>query len=41
MLIDCLLSKQQISMFESSTMILIDRLQNLSKFDFFSIKDFQ
>jgi len=41
MLIDCLLLKQQISMFESSMMILIDRLQNLSKFDFFSIKDFQ
>jgi len=28
-------------MFKSSIMILIDRLQNLSKFDFFSIKDFQ
>jgi len=41
MLIDCLLLKQQISMFESSTMILIDHLQNLSTFDFFSIKDFQ
>jgi len=41
MLIDCLLLKQQISMFESSMMILIDHLQNLPKFDFFSIKDFQ
>jgi len=41
MLIDCLLLKQQISMFESSMMILINRLQNLSTFDFFSIKDFQ
>jgi len=41
MLIDCLLSKQQILMFKSSTMILIDHLQNLSTFDFFSIKDFQ
>jgi len=41
MLIDCLFLKQQISMFESSMMILINRLQNLSKFDFFSIKDFQ
>ncbi len=28
-------------MFESSTMILINHLQNLSTFDFFSIKDFQ
>jgi len=41
MLIDCLLSKQQILMFESSMMILINRLQNLLTFDFFSIKDFQ
>jgi len=41
MLIDCLLLKQQILMFESSMMILINRLQNLPKFDFFSIKDFQ
>jgi len=41
MLIDCLLLKQQISMFESSTMMLINHLQNLSKFDFFSIKNFQ
>ncbi len=41
MLIDCLLLKQQISMFKSSTMILIDHLQNLLTFNFFSIKDFQ
>jgi len=41
MLIDYSFLKQQILMFESSTMILINRLQNLSKFDFFSIKDFQ
>jgi len=41
MLIDCLLSKQQISMFKSSMMILINHLQNLLKFDFFSINDFQ
>jgi len=41
MLINCLLLKQQISMFESSMMILIDHLQNLSTFDFFSVKDFQ
>ncbi len=41
MLIDYLLLKQQILMFKSSMMILIDYLQNLSKFDFFSIKDFQ
>ncbi len=37
MLIDCLLLKQQISMFESSMMILINCLQNLLKFDFFSM----
>jgi len=40
MLIDCSLLKQQILMFESSTMIFINHLQNLSKFDFFLIKDF-
>jgi len=41
MLIDCSLLKQQILMFESSMMIFINHLQNLSKFDFFLIKDFQ
>ena len=41
MLIDCLSSKRQVSMFESSTMILIDRLQNLPKFDSFSTRSFQ
>jgi len=41
MLIDCLLSKQQILMFEYLMRILFDHLQSLSKFDFFSIKDFQ
>jgi hypothetical protein len=39
--VDCLSLKQQISMFEYSMRILINRLQSLSKSDFFSIKDFQ
>ncbi len=41
MLINYLLLKQQISIFKSSMMILINYLQNLLTFDFFLIRNFQ